>query len=198
VKTLARRNAVKGIGCHIFEYNRPVVQRDFRFNEGDAFLLHFSSRGIFDIVNKIQYGRLNNIKTEASPASALDKLLKQRRRGRLPSRLLSLALQSRLENYRVDCVCDTRNRKYGTDVELLKEITLGGLQSLLGRKVVESEMLTVISKVEDQKIPHRVIALYGEGRVTIMEAINEIEYGFFSPFVKRWKKWRSNWPSPGK
>tara|TARA_R110002111_G_scaffold99170_6_gene153321 strand:- start:42158 stop:42451 length:294 start_codon:yes stop_codon:yes gene_type:complete len=66
--------------------------------------------------------------------------------------------------------------EYGTNTELLKEITLNGLKGLLDVDVSEKELeKVVLDKLNRYEIPVELVDSYAAGNINLLTAIDELQ-----------------------
>ncbi len=180
-KSLARTQAIVSIKPHHFEFvGRKKVRKCYDPRTSNCFVFHVSSRGIFDIINKIHYGQYNNLKKSCDPAKELFELIYVTSSKYLPSRFVLLSFQSKFESHLVSLDFEFPELKHKTNVELLKEITLNGLKDLLGIEIVEKDMEKVIlDKINRYEIPPDLVDLYAIGRIDLLKVLKPEVSRFF-------------------
>lgn len=177
VKSMALTAVTKEIGEHRFTYGEQVVERNLDVNDDNVFIFHVSSRGIFDIINKVQYGRLRSAKESLNPVEELDDLLFDPKSRRLPNRFVALAFQSRFRKHTLSLSYRFPELRHVTNTQLLEDITLSGLKGLLGKDVSKQDTLGVISKIRKFRVPRYLVDQYASKRINILDAIKAINSG---------------------
>jgi len=140
-------------------------------------VFHVSARGIFDIVNKINFGRYDGAKDAADKRKELYELIFDHTSKHLPARFILLAFQNKFNAHLMDVDCNLPELGYVTDTKLLRKLTLGGLESLLGVKVAEEDMDIVVKKINRYAIPLNLVKSYACGEINLLKVLSALKDG---------------------
>jgi len=174
-KTMALTKSIETIRDHTCKYKTEIYKKDFNIKDDNIFVFHVSSRGIYDIINKVQFSNLTNIKRSKNPSLELNKLIFNKKYKNLPARFISLAFQSRSQKHIVSINHNFPALRYITDTQLLEKITLEGLQTLLKKKVNKNDIDGIISKVRQFGIPEILVDQYASNEINLLHAIRKSE-----------------------
>jgi len=172
---MAPTNTIKELGTHRFEYSGDVEKRDFSVENDNIFIFHVSSRGIYDTINKIQYSQFFSVKRSVNPAKELHCLIFDHKSTNLPNRFKSLAFQSRFDEHTLLLDFRFPDLSYGTDTQLLENITLEGLRNLLENKITKQELYNIIPKVQNFDICPDLVDLYASKQINIVNVIKNLQ-----------------------
>jgi hypothetical protein len=170
-KCFARTRDIAGINPHHFELVGPKKEKKYDPLISNCFVFHVSARGIFDIINKVQFGQYSNLKQSHDPAKELFELIFDPVSKSLPNRFVLLAFESRFESHIVNIDFEYPEIEHRTNTELLKEITLNGLKDLLGIEIVEKDIEVVLDKINRYVIPSVFVDLFAIGRISPLRAL---------------------------
>lgn len=173
VKTMYFSKDIVHIGEHKNSLKAPIgVNKTYKAQTSNCFIFHVSSRGVMDIINKIQFGKFKDLKESREPQSELNELIFSTSSNFLPSRFVLLAFQSRFRAYLIECDFHYPDLQYSTDTTLLKELTLNGLKSLLNRDVCEQDLKNLIyDKMNEYKISPDLVEAYSNEKIALMDAL---------------------------
>ncbi len=173
VKSLALTKNITTISCHKFDLIGQKKIKKYNCKVNNCFIFHVSSRGIFDIINKIQFGQYGNLKQSINPKKELSEFIFDKTSISIPARFILLAFQSRFTDYVIKCNFDYPKLKYKTDTNLLKEITLNSLENLLNKKIIEKDLeKIIIIKMNQLSIHPSLFHLYSKGEISLLNVLN--------------------------
>lgn len=178
-KSLARKQNIAAINnAHNFDFVSHVKKeiREYDPRTSNCFVFHVSSRGIFDIINKIQFGQFRDIKESLDPAKELHELIFDKASTTLPNRFVLLAFQSRFTSHVLNINFEYPELEHGTNTKLLKEITLTKLRDLLGVEVTEKDIEEVVlDKINRYVISPDLVDKYAAGRIILLKVLKRLQ-----------------------
>lgn len=175
-KSLARTQDIIGMKSHHFELAGAKKERRYNSQTSNCFVFHMSARGIFDIVNKVQFGKFMDVKRSSDSAAELSDLIFNTTSKTLPPRFLLLAFQSKFTPHIVTPNFEYPELEHKTDTDLLREMTLDGLTDLLDVEIVEEDLERVISdKINRYAIPPELVNSYAEGKTNLLTVLRHLQ-----------------------
>ncbi len=148
------------------------MKKNYKAQTNNCFIFHVSSRGVMDIINKIQFTQFKDLKESQQPQSELNELIFNTSSSFLPSRFILLAFQNRFEPYLIECNFNYPKLTHQTDTALLSKLTLNGLKNLLNRDVFEKDLKHLIyDKMHNYAISSELIKRYANEQIGLMRVI---------------------------
>ena len=176
VKCMGETREITSLAPHNMTYISRAKTIKYCPIKTNYFVLHFCSRGIFDIINKIQFGKYTDAKRSLNPGLELKELIFDESSTFLPNRFKLFAFLGRFNSHLVSPPVDYPSLGYETNVELLRTITDGGLEKLLHAKVVEGNLEKVVmKKVSEFHIPKNLVELYAAKKIGLLDVLNRLQ-----------------------
>lgn len=173
-KSLARvKNAVQ-IKSHKFIFWGAGKVMKYDPAASGCFVFHVSARGVFDVVNKINFGNYANEKDAVDKRKELHELIFDHSSESLPARFVLMAFQNKFNDYFMDVNFEFPALGHVTDIQKLRKFTLDGLEKLLGVKVTEKDMSVVVEKIDRYPIPRDLVESYARGEINLLKVLAKL------------------------
>jgi len=174
-KSLASVKNVVKIKSHRFVFFGASKTIKYDPVSSGCFVFHVSARGIFDIVNKINFGKYDNAKRAADKRKELHELIFDPASKSLPARFVLVAFQNNFNDYLMSVDFKLPELRYTTDTKLLRKLTLDGLEKLLGVKVFKEDMDIVVKKINRYPIPRSLVKSYACGEINLLKVLSTLQ-----------------------
>lgn len=175
-QSLMRTENIKTIRNHVFVPKTTKTQKQYDPIKTKYFIFHVSSRGMFDTINKIHYGKYETVKRSTNPKEDLLDLLYNTNSSSLPNRIILLAFQNKFSDHYIKINFKYPKLKYSTDLDVLNELTINGLKALFGKDIIDIDIRKVVlEKMDLYPIPKELVNEYAAGNITLLKALAAIE-----------------------
>lgn len=175
-KSLSRTQDIVKINNHNFELKGSKTIKEYDSRKKNCFVFHVSARGIYDIINKVQFWQFEDLKKASEPAKELSDLFFKKSSNFLPNRFILLSFQSKFEPHLIDVDFKFPLLDYKTDTNLLKKITFDGLKDQLDIEASPEDIeKTVVEKINRFQVPKHLVDLYAAGEINLLRVLKHFD-----------------------